>query len=544
MNLHDEFMFLFGRLQRLLDVGRVGAARGLVESLKRSHGPTVWVELRNRLHIATTWAQNAAGVAWFPVETQAPTDGRNGGLVRVHVSFESPQGDALPSRNRETWRAALALGLRMAGSQTPADEVRVTFHPDIGGGHWLRVEGRSAELALAVAAYSAAAGEAVSDGVAFTGAVDVDTTGADATIEAPEALSVSAKLECLRDDWSPDARLVTGPGARPDVQSFSRVRALTTALFSERSSARAAAATVDPLRELADAERAGRYSEGMGIAEQLWAERDRLPRAADAFRVALEGIRLSNHLALEKQFELWRARAREVKGHAEPAQAAAWSANLAVREIDSGRPETAVDMLEPALTALPLRSSPDLERVYLLGTLARGFSAIGDHDRAIELGDLAVAFAPFAERPRNTGDAALWRLRAGLASEALETLDAGEADLEAVAQEYDVALTRGFRALTRTRALIALGRLDEARDARFEVLRAPPNSVLVLGAAETGLAFDIPIDASLEALDLTHPVVSRLRARIEFARPDGDLAAAQRWARGFTPEELHLRVPY
>lgn len=544
MSLDDEFMFLFDRLQRLLAVGRVGAARSLVESLKRSHGPTVWVELRNRLHNATTWAPTVAGVAWFPVETQAPTDGRNGGLVRVQVSFETTPGDALPSKNRATWRAALALGLRTAGIHTPADKVRVTFHPDIGGGHWLRVEGRSAELALAVAAYSAAAGEALSEGLAFTGAVDVDTTGADATIEAPEALSVSEKLECLRDDWSPDALLVTGPGARPDVRSFSRFTALVTAFFSARASTSADAATVDPLRELADAERAGRYAEGMEIAEQLWAERDRLPRAADAFRVALEGIRLSNHLALTKQYDLWRARGREVNKHAEQAQAAALSANMAVREIDWGRPETAIDMLEPALTALPPRSIPDLERVYLLGTLARGFSAIGDHDRAIELGDLAVAFAPFAERPRNTGDAALWRLRAGLASDALETLDVGEAELEAVALEYDVALTRGFRALTRTRALIALGRMDEALDARAELLRAPANLVLTLGAAETGLALDIPLDPSLEALDLTHPVVSRLRARIEYARPDGDLAAAQRWARGFTPEELHLRVPY
>jgi tetratricopeptide (TPR) repeat protein len=532
-------------MNRLFRVGRFGAARRLVESEGRAHGPTLWSELSTRLSAATVDLKPQPGVAWFPVETAAPTDGCQGGLVQVQVSFDRTASDAFPKANRETWQAAVDVGLRAGGWKGGDQKPSIRFRPDIGGHHWLRVEGRSAELALAVAACSALRGVSVPAGVAFTGAVDVDATGRDGVLLAPEPTSLGLKLACLRDDWSPDARLVSGRGEAAVTEGYGRLSELLSALFPA-STSRAAQKTRLPelLTRLSEQERAGHYADALRTADELWTARERLPSRNDAARVAIEGTRLANHCADAEGFQAWRARAEPLLPFADPALLATFAANVAIQAIDQGLAAEAIADLEAALAAMPDRPAPDLERVQILGTLARACSASGRHDDAIRFGELAYRFAPFSERPRNAGDAALWWLRAGQFDAALEALDETEALLEDVAADFDVELTRGFRALTRTRALLGLGRVDEAREARAGILRQSPNIVLTLGEAEVAVALGEALGGRLEGVKLDHPVLSRLRARIEYARPDGDRARAAEWARGFSVTELDEKVPY
>jgi len=196
------------------------------------------------------------------------------------------------------------------------------------------------------------------------------------------------------------------------------------------------------------------------------------------------------------------------------------------------------------LTALQGRRDVEFERVEILGTLARAFSGSGCHEDAIRSGDRAFDSAPFSEGPRSSGDAAFWRVRAGRFDEALETLDRTEDLVERVAADFDVDLTRRFRALTRARALLGLGRIREACQFRDAILQGPSNHVLTLGEAEIAVAVGETLDDRLGGVPLVHPVFSRIRARIEYASPSGDHSQAADWARGFSIAELHEKVPY
>jgi tetratricopeptide (TPR) repeat protein len=545
VNLIREQAAVFERIEKLIQVGRLGAARRLVDGLRQSHGPMLWGEVRNRFDTWMRGTQAEGGSAVFPVETSAPIEGTSGGLVRVQVALDGASVDALPEADRANWRAALEAGLRAGGLDPSTQRAGLRFHPDISGRRLLRVEGRSAEIAIAVAACSAARQTPVPALLAFTGSVSPSPNGTDAGLEAPDALSLGLKRATLHDDWGAGARLVTGGGAGSVGEAHANLSGLLAAVFGAKPAAAPRLPRLaDRFAQLAPLERAGQYADAMQVAESVWSDRKLLPGPQAVFGVALEGLRLANHLADERAFAHWRERAESVEHAADPRQLATFAANVGVQTIDTGDPECALAALEFALHVLPARLPPDLERVQVLGTLARALSACGEHDRAIAFGDAALAFAPPSERPRNNGDAAFWRLRAGRAAEALEVLDAGEAEREEVETAYDIAVTVGFRALCRTRVLIALGRLDEARQARNEILRGPKHLVLTLGAAETGVALGVPVGVALDGLDLSPPVLSRWRARIEYAQPKCDLAAATEWARGFSRSELELKVPY
>ena len=539
MTLQAEIDTHWAKINRLVAAGRLGAARRAVDGLCDVASPAVVVVVRNRFDALAPQYADGVGVAWFPVETAAPTDGLSGALVRVSVQI-GKGADLQVIGRTPGWRDALHAGLRAAGVDAAVVPLVVRFDPLIEGQQRLHVEGRSAELALAVAACSAARDVAPPQRTAYTGAVEPD-----GTLTAPEAMSQSPKLQCVREEWHGAGRLVSGAAAIPEVGRHATLAALLAAEMS-RDLVVARPKIAELFTRLGPLERDGRYDEAMRVAESLWDARARLSEPSHAFQVALEGLRLANHKAVPLSLATWRARAEAALETADPRQRGFYEANLAIAAIDRGDVEQAVGALEATEAALPARAAPDFDRVQVLGTLARALSACGQHGRAIAVGDRAAALAPWSERPRNQTDAALWRLRAGRPADALALLDATESLLEDVAADFDVEMTRGFRALVRTRALLALGRTGEAEKAREGILRpGRGNHALTLGHAETGVALGKPLGQQLDGLDFERPgALARLRARIEYARADGDLVAAERWAGGFTPEMLAVRVPY
>lgn len=486
-----------------------------------------WTEARRALarRVGATGSPPPA----IPGRVAFPAVGGSGSRFVV-ARVEASPSDDLPDLDRRTEAAVrAALDAARALRRRP-DGLRVRF--DAGG--W---EGSSCGLAVALAALSALDGVPVSPLVAASGAVDpagrLQDVGADA-----------GKAD-LRRQARPRARLLVPPTWSADEPALVPVADL------EAAAAAALEAGDDPdpaLARVRDHDRAGRWLEAAREAEALVDH----PGLDEAERQRLVVLLLlaANHGADPEARARWEARLdlARLAGRDLEAWVRAVGSRI-VGYVDALDPVAAREVLGlTAAVALP----PELE-VHRRGPAALLATLEGRPADALALREASVAGASADERPRCLGDLSDALLRAGRPAEALAAADAGleAADAHRRRRPYLVR-TRAYLALHRGRALLALGRAEEAVtvvDAATHLPGPDPRFRLALLEAEarreSGLASRAfsALPAALQRVPLLQLLTWRTLwhlGRPELLAPPPEVPAFS----GLSAEQVAARVPY
>lgn len=487
------------------------------------------------------------GRAWFPVETAPGIF--TGGLLRVDVEHGARSADADGTLKNAGVAAALERGAALA--EVPGAPLRERIWPSHAAAG---VHQRSFELALALAAWSRLAGEALPAHVAFTGWFTEE-----GVLRAPETASLITKRTVVLEEWGAGGVLLTGPTAAlgcrevPDLSAALEVLGLSGRSIPVRDQQRRAERLLEQ-RDNARASAAARAARAAGA--QILPPDELYALALLEARALTHEARSDEALAVYAEAEQWAAEATLTDRQD-------FAAVAAIALLDEDRPEDAVPLLEGALDALTASGARDARARYsmtqLCGTLARVRSALGQHDAAIRLGERALASTRPAERARNLGDLAFWYLRAGRPERALGLLAEAAAALAAARDHGGAELEHTARFLRAFEARAHLAREDHEA-ARHTV--APLDEVtpidIDLAVAEIHAQLGLDQVHRLRRLDGhsrlapgTRPTVAtRLRARIELRRPHPDLDAVARWLGApvadpaQTLARLTQRVPY
>ncbi len=467
----------------------------------------------------------AVGRAWFPVEARQGV-----GLVRVEVHVgEGPSGLPRPE-------SALVAGALAAGQADAQLHVRVWPEPP-------PITGRSYELATALAAWSRLTGTVLPH-LCATGHIDGDA------VVPPPAASLAAKLDAT--SAAPTMFLLTGSGAPEPWQSAPTLAAVLQRLGL-------VAEGPPPLRELLTAAHAAADRRDDAAAEER--ARRALERGQDLLQpselFALARLRAQalNHLGRSAEVIELYDRAQQWAAPAARHERVSFVAVLGVALLDQDQPEFALQRLEATaadLEAAPRPGPHDFALTQVRGTQARCASAAGRHELARDLGLCALALSPPLERARNRVDCACWALRASDAETALEILARADEDLALPLRESPAAaeFTRNYLLLCRARALLLLGRDEDARALSIEA----KDQALELGGMELRAQLgDDPIEA-LASFDgrytlPTGSVLARYRARVELQRPSPDLGLVGRLTGSTDAPHIQLarlaeRLPY
>lgn len=413
-------------------------------------GPRVheaaWTESRRSL--AARVGAEAAARPPEPGRVAFPAVGGDGARF-VEVTVTRADTDELPPLDPPTADAvqtALAAARLLHRDSTG---LRVRFDAD----GW---EGASCGLAVALAAVSCLNGAPAPRSVAATGAVHADGRVCDVGADRAKA--------ALRAEARPRARLLVPMTWHADEPALVPVADLRAAV------AAALDPTDDPdpsLSRVRDLDRAGQWVEAARLAESLLdhpgldaAERQRLVvllllaanHGADADARARWEAHLDLSRLVGRDLDAWaRAVGSRVVGH-----------------VDALDPAAAREVLDLA-AAVPLPAELEVHRrgpAALLATLE------GRPEDALVLRQANVADASPDERPRCLGDLADALLRVGRPGEALSAADAGLAAARDHRRRRPYLVrTTGYLALHRGRALLAVGRADEAL---AQVREAPP----------------------------------------------------------------------
>lgn len=490
-----------------------------------------WTEARRRLAaqqgLRPAQREDRVGVLAFPaVEPLGagdPTDphGVAGRVVEVQVRV-------LPGAADEGPRAAALRGALDAARALLGQRPGFQVHVDDEG--W---SGRSAELAVALAAVSAARGVPLSPALLATGALE--RAGGVLPVDALEQ-----KLR-LRHAARPRAQLLTPVADAPQHPAV-----LPVGTLAEAWARVAGCAPQDLSAAVAEARDADRRGDWILAAQRAEALVE-LPDLEDGERTELLALLLcaANHAAEAEAQARW--------GQALAAHLAATDAGgVAEARALGARVVAAIDRLDPVaaaeVLALTRGSWPREAEVHLLGPAAMLAILEGDLVRALVLRERAVALAPKAEKARCLGDLAELLRRLGRLPEALDRVE------EALALTRSWQSRTGYqhqtaRFLHLYRARILADQQSPAAEQALELALGAPGLDPRLRARL--LQAELRGDrAALDALEpelpravLVQALVDRSRARL------GDPAAARRLEGlpgfvGLGWEAVSARLPY
>lgn len=474
---------------------------------------------RRRLKSLEPELRARPGRAWFPVLGRVGA--ATGGMVRVDV-FPGACSDA-------RFAAALARGATLAGETEHLEARLWPPQPEL--------EGQSFELAVAMAAWSCLTEQPLPERLAFSGHFE------GATLTAPAGLA--EKRRTVDDAFGPQGRLLSGPTGALGVEFASSLPDLLRDVIGPLDHA------VPVHRFVASADQhfaRARWREAADFAARALDAGGDVLSPEELFRLATQRAHALAHLGDEGAGPVLARALADVSG-ADPSAQARARAVFAVATLDAGQPERALAVLAEGLPAAPTATA----RMELLGTQARCLSALGRHAEAIRSATDAVTCAPPGEKARCLVDRARWHLRAGdLPGAAADVAAAREAVGTARSvKPGDANRTDDFIRLLAAQIDFARGEHPGARVAVMPLI-GHRDVTLRLGAAELLARLGGDPDPGLASLDDDLPpgIVTRLRARVELARPQPDVRRVEAWLGHPVPDaaalaaELTLALPY
>lgn len=343
----------------------------------------------------------------------------------------------------------------------------------------LELEGRSCMAAFALAAEAEARGVSVPADLVVSAAIELDPSGR--PVLAPVS-GCNAKARILERE-RPGCRFLYVPMPGEEVEPSTEIRLeplppLSVEAFFDRvlepSTApgffedlfhRAARADECYARQDYPAAEAG-YRELLAMLESAPDSHPDVAERSFTALVRMGGIQL--HGGRPDDAQRWFERARELaRRHSTIRRTALVEMRVAVSEslVDNFRPDDAeaaiASEIGPWERALQegFVDGPEhrMALVSLLATLHRVYLLRGDVEKAIEVEERAVAWAPAPERARTLGDLAVCYRRAGRFEEAERTLEQAFLQLDAMLLEKYRENTRRFLEYHRGRLALAAG---------------------------------------------------------------------------------------